>query len=129
MGGELGSLAIQFLMNLRLNSGPIYIISPGETELLDLKIGGNPCVTENSKKYAEILDDYFRVEMDKWLLIGYSKCQLYFSPSKSCSQIEQRLSFKKVACNRESPFLLNRIDYGDCDGIFLVGGKVYRYEG
>lgn len=119
MGGHVGSLAIQFLMNIRLNGGPIYITSPGETESLGVKIGGNPCVTENSKKYGQMIDDFFKKEADKWLLTGYSKCKLFFSPSTSCSQIEQRLTFKKVNCVRESPFLLNRIDYGDCDGMKL----------
>lgn len=123
MEGHIASLAIQFLLNIRLDIGPIYIISPGYTENQDEILGLNPKLTDKGKKYAELVNRFFKNESKKWIQNEYKKCFLFFSPLAACSQVEQRLEFEDIECIRQSPFLLNRINYGDSDGMKIADLK------
>ena len=63
--GFLNLQIITFLLHLHLEERPIYLMRHGESEfILEDRVGGDPSITEDGKKFSELLNKFFEKEKE-----------------------------------------------------------------
>lgn len=65
MQGFLNLQIITFLLHLHLEERPLYLLRHGESEFnLENRIGGDPSISEDGKKFAKLLNKFFVKEKE-----------------------------------------------------------------
>jgi Fructose-2,6-bisphosphatase len=115
INGYLASKVVSYLMNLHVNPHPIYLVKAGETQfLLENRLGGDAPLTENGKKYAKALNEFFKKEKSEGKITEGTK--IFTSTLQRTTQTAQAID---IGCKIHKMRILDELNYGVCEGFSL----------
>ncbi|KAJ2872971.1 Fructose-2,6-bisphosphatase [Coemansia aciculifera] len=103
----LESRIVYFLMNIHIATRSVFFSRHGESMYnLDQRLGGDPCLSPNGRKYAEALPSLISK------LLGDEPLTIWTSTLKRTSETAAGLPYKKMQWKA-----LDELDAGLCDGL------------
>ncbi|KAJ2047797.1 Fructose-2,6-bisphosphatase, partial [Coemansia sp. S155-1] len=103
----LESRIVYFLMNIHIATRSVFFSRHGESMYnLDQRLGGDPCLSPNGRKYAEALPSLVSK------LLGNEPLTIWTSTLKRTSETAAGLPYKKMQWKA-----LDELDAGLCDGL------------
>lgn len=114
--GYLNLQIITFLLHLHLEDRPLYFMRHGESEYnLENRIGGNPGLSEQGKKFSKLLNDFFEKEKEK---INCEKFVVNTSTLTRTTETASYLDTTKGLYQIKNPVkILDEINAGICDSL------------
>lgn len=111
--GRIPSLLVYYMMNLRLTTGCIYIVRHGESEFnMEGRIGGDSPLSENGRKFAQCLAEYFASTAERNPIRHVLTSTLLRTKETAAPLLERLLH---LSCDKIST--LDEINAGNFDGL------------